>query len=196
MGLDIYLYKLTKPRLKKSKTYDEDELLDYNTSLVEDDNLDEDFINKFTQTINVCSSYWNYENLYQKFKEKYPDVYPDEHKPEHIQFLQTGQSYAKGYLSYTWNDSFLKTSITISGKKPKDFKDLLVTKIKPTYVWKSEIINHQKNGITDYGFDYILPENCEYCMDYYTVEKLVDEGLDQSFLDDWIDDKTALLAWW
>lgn len=195
MGLDIYLYKLTKPRLKKSKTYDDDELLDYNTSLVEDDNLDDNFINKFTQTINVCSSYWDYEKLYQKFKEKYPDVYHDEHKPEHIQFLQIGQSYAKGYLSYTWSDSFFKTSITISGKKIKDFKDLLITKIKPTYIWKSKIINHQKNGITDYGFD-ILPKNCEYCMDYYKVKELVKEGLDQTFLDDWSDDKTALLAWW
>lgn len=195
MGLDIYLYKLTKPRLKKSKTYDEDELLDYNTSLVEDDNLDEDFIKKFTQTINVCSSYWDYEKLYQKFKEKYPDVYHDEHKPEHIQFLQTGQSYSNGWLSYTWQDSFLKNTIKTSGRKPEDFKNVLVTKIKPTYVWKSEIINHQKNGITDYGLD-ILPENYKYCFDYDKVKELVSEGLDQSFLDDWIDGKTALLAWW
>ena len=194
MGLDLYLYKLTKPRLKKSKTYTEDELSNYNTSLVEDNDLDEDFIEKFTQTINVDSSYWDYEKLYQKFKEKYPDVYQDEHKPEHLEFIQTGQSYENGWLSYTWQDSYLKTSITTSGRKPEDFKDVLVTKIKPTYVWKSEMINHQKNGITDYGFE-ILPENCEYCMDYYKVKELVSEGLDHSFLDDWIDGQTSLLAW-
>lgn len=29
MGIDLYLYKLTKPRLKKSKTYTEDELSNY-----------------------------------------------------------------------------------------------------------------------------------------------------------------------
>lgn len=195
MGIDIYLYKLTKPRLKKSKTYTEDELSNYNTSLVEDNNLDDDFIEQFTQTINVDSSYWDYEKLYQKFKEKYPDAYTDEHKPEHIEFLQIGQSYENGWLSYTWQDSFLKNTIKTSGRKPEDFKDVLITKIKPTYVWKSEIINHQKNGITDYGFD-ILPENCEYCFDYDKVKELVAEGLDQSFLDDWIDGKTALLAWW
>ena len=195
MGIDIYLYKLTKPRLKKSKTYTEDELSNYNTSLVEDNNLDDDFIEQFTQTINVDSSYWDYEKLYQKFKEKYPNVYQDEHKTDHIEFLQIGQSYSNGWLSYTWQDSFLKNTIKTSGRKPEDFKDVLVTKIKPTYVWKSEIINHQKNGITDYGFD-ILPENCEYCFDYDKAKELVAEGLDQSFLDDWIDGKTALLAWW
>lgn len=195
MGLDVYLYRLTKPRLKKSKTYTEDDLSEYNTSLVEDNDLDDDFIKQFTQTINVDSSYWDDEKLYQKFKKKYPNVYKDEHKPEHLEFIQTGQSYAKKCLSYTWHDSGFKTCITISGKKPEDFKDVLVTEIKPTYVWKSEIINHQKNGITDYGFD-ILPENCEYCFDYDKVKELVDEGLDQSFLDDWIVGKTALLAWW
>lgn len=57
MGLDIYLYKLTKPKLKKSKTYTEDELSNYNTSLVEDNNLDDNFIKKYTQIINVDSSY-------------------------------------------------------------------------------------------------------------------------------------------
>ena len=46
MGLDIYLYKLTKPRLKKSKTYTEEELSNYETSLVENNNLDADFIKK------------------------------------------------------------------------------------------------------------------------------------------------------
>lgn len=195
MGLDIYLYKLTKPRLKKSKTYNEDDLSEYNTSLVEDCDLNDDFIKKFTQTINVDSSYWDYEKLYQKFKEKYPDAYTDEHKPEHLEFIQTEQSYSNGWLSYTWQDSFLKNTIKTSGRKPEDFKDVFVEEIKPTYVWKSEIIQHQKNGITDYGFD-ILPENCEYCFDYDKIKELVGEGLDQSFLDDWIDGKTALLAWW
>lgn len=195
MGLDVYLYRLTKPRLKKSKTYTDDDLSNYNTSLVEDNNLDDDFIKKFTQTINVDSSYWDYEKLYQKFKEKYPGEYQDKHKPEHIEFLQIGQSYSNGWLSYTWQDSFLKNTIKTSGRKPEDFKNVLVTKIKPTYVWKSEIVNHQKNRITDYGF-YILPDNCEYCFDYNKVKELVDEGLDQSFLDDWIDGQTALLAWW
>lgn len=195
MGVDIYLYKLTKPRLKKSKTYTEDELSNYNTSLVEDNDLDDDFIKKFTQTLNVDFSYWDYEKLYQKFKEKYSDVYQDEHKPDHITFSQIGQSWSNGWLSYTWQDDYLKTSITTSGRKPEDFKDIFVEEIKPTYVWKSELINHQKNGITDYGFD-ILPENYKYCMDYYKVEELVDEGLDKSFLDNWIEDETALLAWW
>ena len=195
MGLDIYLYKLTKPRLKKSKTYTEDELSNYNTSLVEDNNLDDNFIKKYTQIINVDSSYWDYEQLYQKFKEKYPDVYQDEHKPDHIEFIQTGQSYSNGWLSYTWKDSYLKTSIKTSGRKPEDFKDVLVTQIKPTYVWKSEMIHHQRNGITDYGFE-ILPENCEYCFDYNVVKELLDEGLDYSFLDKWVDGQTALLAWW
>ena len=87
MGLDIYLYKLTKPRLKKSKTYTEYELSKYETSLVENNDLDADFIKKYTQTINVDSSHWDYEKLYQKFKEKYPDQYPDEHKPAHIEFI-------------------------------------------------------------------------------------------------------------
>lgn len=195
MGIDIYLYRLSKPRLKKSKTYTEDELSNYNTSLVEDNDLDADFIKKYTQTINVDSSYWDYEKLYQKFKEKYPDMYHDEHKPDHITFSQIGQSYEKSWLSYTWQDSYLKTSIKTSGRKPEDFKDVLVTEIKPTYVWKSEMIYHQRNGITDYGFD-ILTENSEYCFDYNIVKDLLDEGLDYSFLDKWVDGKTALLARW
>lgn len=65
MGLDIYLYKLTKPRLKKSKTYTEDELSKYETSLVEENDLDDNFIKIFTQTINVDSSHWDYEKLYE-----------------------------------------------------------------------------------------------------------------------------------
>lgn len=57
------------------------------------------------------------------------------------------------------------------------------------------MIHHQKNGITDYGFE-ILPENGEYCFDYNVVKDLLDEGLDYAFLDKWVDGQTALLAWW
>lgn len=87
--------------------------------------------------MNYQTIFWDYEKLYQKFKEKYPNVYQDEHKPDHITFLQIGQSYENGWLSYTWSDNSLKTFIKTSGRQPDDFNDVFVTIIKPTYVWKS-----------------------------------------------------------
>ena len=42
----------------------------------------------------------------------------------------------------------------------------------------------------------LLPENCEFCMDYNIVEALTEEGLSETFLDNWVEGETALVAWW
>lgn len=66
----------------------------------------------------------------------------------------------------------------------------------PCYVSETQTLCYQRDGLNEYG-NSLLPENCQICDDKERVEKLVESGgLDECFLDKWIDRKTAFHAWW
>lgn len=66
----------------------------------------------------------------------------------------------------------------------------------PCYISETQSLCYQQGGLNEYG-DSLLPENCQICDDRERVEKLVRSGgLDECFLDEWVDGKTAFHAWW
>jgi hypothetical protein len=66
----------------------------------------------------------------------------------------------------------------------------------PCYVSETKSLCYQRDGLNEYG-NSLLPENCQICDDRERVEKLVRSGgLNECFLDEWVDGKTAFHAWW
>lgn len=195
MGLDIFLYRLEKPHLDTHKTYKPDDLLDYTTVPVKESDLDQTIIDNFTQTVDVEYRFWDTEKIYNKFKETYPEHYPQNLKPETLEFDLTGSSHGKETSSFTWKERSSGRTVFIVDDIEDAFDNYTYKETRSTYVFKTTEINYQRKGLTEKGWE-LLPENCEYCMDYKTVEKLTQEGLSDTFLDSWIDGETALLAWW
>lgn len=76
MGLDMYLYKISKPKVNKNKIYQPNEV---NTSYIKLDELKNDQIpysmKKYCEEILVEHSYPDFENMFEEFKNKYPDKY-------------------------------------------------------------------------------------------------------------------------
>lgn len=165
-----------------------------NTYTKESD-LDQTIIDNFTQTVDVEYRFWDTEKIYNKFKETYPEHYSQNSKPENLEFDLTGSSYSEETSSFTWKERSSGRSVFIVGDIEDAFEKYTRKEKQPTYVFKTIEIDYQRKGLTEYGWE-LLPENCEYCMDYDTVQKLTQEGLSDTFLDNWVDGETALLAWW
>ena len=73
-----------------------------------------------------------------------------------------------------------------------------ITKTIPiqVYVYQTEEVDYQRKGLNEHGWS-LLPENCTYSTNYDNLVELVNEGgLSRSFLDNWIEGETALMAWW
>lgn len=78
----------------------------------------------------------------------------------------------------------------------KDLEKFTSTTIEPTYALKSENLDYQRKGINLEGWD-LLPENSTYCTNKKVVEELVEKGgLHEGFLENWINNETAFIAWW
>lgn len=197
MGLDIYLERFTKVNLDTNKIYKQEELETYSTMTVDDaeDRLPQELIENFTSKVDVEYTIWDWNLLYNVFKEKYPEIYTDNKRPKNLIFHNTGTSYKEDNQSYIWRDYENDTMIELIGKIDDDFAHVTSTQIIPTYVYKTEEVDYQRKGLTEYGWE-LLPENCSYCTDYQVVSDLTKEGLSDTFLDNWVDGETALLAWW
>lgn len=197
MGLDIYLERFTKVNLDTNKIYKQEELETYSTMTVDDaeDRLPQELIENFTSKVDVEYTIWDWNLLYNVFKEKYPEIYTDNKRPKNLIFHNTGASYKEDNQSYIWRDYENDTMIELIGKTDDDFAHITSTQIIPTYVYKTEEVDYQRKGLTEYGWE-LLPENCSYCTDYQVVSDLTKEGLSDTFLDNWVDGETALLAWW
>lgn len=195
MGLDIFLYRLEKPTLNIHKTYKPDDLSEYTTVPVKESDLDQTIIDNFTQTVDVEYRFWDTEKIYNKFKETYHEHYSQNSKPENLEFDLTGSSYSEETSSFTWKERSSGRTVFIVGDIEDAFEKYTRKEKQPTYVFKTIEIDYQRKGLTEYGWE-LLPENCEYCMDYDTVQKLTQEGLSDTFIDNWVDGETALLAWW
>ena len=218
MGLDIFLYKITKPNLNTNTIYNENEL-DISTFSVKDNDTEQivpqHMIDNLTQIINVTRDYFDNRLLFKEFQKKYPELYPgsvndyfenafDEKNdtPRKIRIVTTGSSHTPDQIAYNFKDYDNKDTngehpcIRISAKKYDELKDAYMTQqVKQHYAWQSEEVAYQRKGITDEGWE-LLPNNCAYCFDKSVVKALIEEGLNEDFTNQWVDGETALVAWW
>ena len=203
MGLDIYLEKFTKPTINTTKTYTSAELYDKDLSYISiDDNnienrLPQEIIDKYCQIVTITVEIIDPEKLLPYFKEKYPDMYATvtaENMNLNVGDVKSEDEITATIIDYNHTIDKLHPSVTITSQN----QQFDITKIIPiqVYVYQTEEVDHQRKGLNEYGWS-LLPENCTYSTNYDNLVELVNEGgLSRSFLNNWIDGETALMAWW
>lgn len=203
MGLDIYLEKFTKPTIDTTKTYTSAELYDKDLSYISiDDNnienrLPQEIIDNYCQIVTITAEVIDPEKLLPYFKEKYPNVYATvtaEDTDLNVGKVKSADEITATIIDYSHTINKLHTSVTITSQN----QQFDITKTIPiqVYVYQTEEVDYQRKGLNEYGWS-LLPENCTYSTNYDNLVELVNEGgLSRSFLDNWIDGETALMAWW
>lgn len=205
MGLDIYLEKFTKPTIDTRKTYTPAELYDNDLSYITiDDNnienyLPQEIIDKYCQIVEITAEVIDPEKLLPYFKEKYPDTYLNITTDDTNLCVAGTESADKDEITviitdYNHTIDKFHASVTITSQN----QQFNITKKIPVqvYVYQTEEVDYQHKGLNEYGWS-LLPENCTYSTNYDNLVELVNEGgLSHSFLDNWIDGETALMAWW
>lgn len=205
MGLDIYLEKFTKPTIDTSKTYTSAELYDKDLSYIAiDENnienrLPQEIIDKYCQIVTITAEVIDPEKLLPYFKEKYPDVYANITANDTNLCVAGTKSADEDEITviitdYNHTIDKLHPSVTITSQN----QQFDITKTIPiqVYVYQTEEVDYQRKGLNEYGWS-LLPENCTYSTNYDNLVELVNEGgLSHSFLNNWIDGETTLMAWW
>lgn len=205
MGLDIYLEKFAKPTIDTSKTYTSTELYDKDLSYIAiDDNnienrLPQEIIDNYCQIVTITAEVIDPEKLLPYFKEKYPDTYANITTDDTNLCVAGTESADEDEITviitdYSHTINKLHTSVTITSQN----QQFNITKTIPVqvYVYQTEEVDYQRKGLNEYGWS-LLPENCTYSTNYDNLVELVNEGgLSRSFLDNWIEGETALMAWW
>lgn len=205
MGLDIYLEKFTKPTIDTSKTYTSAELYDKDLSYIAiDENnienrLPQEIIDKYCQIVTITAEVIDPEKLLPYFKEKYPDVYANITANDTNLCVAGTESADEDEITviitdYNHTIDKFHASVTITSQN----QQFNITKTIPiqVYVYQTEEVDYQRKGLNEYGWS-LLPENCTYSTNYDNLVELVNEGgLSRSFLNNWIDGETALMAWW
>ena len=203
MGLDIYLEKFTKPTIDTTKTYTPDEL--YNKDLsyiaIDDNNIEnrlpQEIIDKYCQIVEITAEVIDPEKLLPYFKEKYPNMYATvtaEDTDLNVGNVKSADEITATIIDYNHTINKLHASITITSQN----QQFNITKKIPVqvYVYQTKEVDYQRKGLNEYGWS-LLPENCTYSTNYDNLVELVNEGgLSRSFLDNWIEGETALMAWW
>lgn len=203
MGLDIYLEKFTKPTIDTTKTYTPAEL--YNKDLsyitINDNNIEnrlpQEIIDKYCQIVEITAEVIDPEKLLPYFKEKYPDMYATvtaEDTDLNVGKVKSADEITATIIDYNHTINKLHASVTITSQN----QQFNITKTIPiqVYVYQTKEVDYQRKGLNEYGWS-LLPENCTYSTNYDNLVKLVNEGgLSRSFLDNWIEGETALMAWW
>ena len=205
MGLDIYLEKFTKPTIDTSKTYTPAELYDNDLSYIAiDDNnienhLPQEIIDKYCRIVKITEEVIDPEKLLPYFKEKYPDTYLNITTDDTnlcVAGVESTDADEITVIITDYNHTIDKfhASVTITSQN----QQFNITKKIPVqvYVYQTEEVDYQRKGLNEYGWS-LLPENCTYSTNYDNLVELVNKGgLSRSFLDNWIEGETALMAWW
>ena len=200
MGLDLYLERVTKPSIDKSKTYTGGDLYDMGLNYVTEEELAEtkkipaEMLDKVTEKVTI--SYYVLDNvkIWKAFAEQYPESYSsNSESPTDFAPAIIGGTNNNEKSTFTFEDDYgNQLKITVE----KDDNEYFKKEETLAYVYKTEELDYQRKGINAYGWS-LLPENCTYCFDKSLVQELVDEGdLSESFIDNWVDGETALFAWW
>lgn len=211
MGLDIMLYHFSEPKIDTSKKYTLQELddLDLNSITIENNDrepvLNDYLIENFAVEVEIEKDYWNFKELYKLFQEKYPDLYPNDYEQTNFLPHDVGSSAIKDQITQSFTDYSQKIKnhpygespqLTISAKDYSEWNHLIIKKIEPAYVYKTEEIDYQRKGLNDRGWE-LLPDNCCYSTNKENVELMVkDGGLSKSFINNWVDGETAIIGWW
>ena len=200
MALELYLERITKPNIDKTKNYTGGELYDmglnYETEeeLAETKKIPAKMLDKVTEKVTIANYILDSHEVWKAFAEQYPETYrPDIDTPTDFTVALVGGTSNNEKSTFIFEDDYgNQLTITVDKDDNKYFK----TEEKTAYVYKAEELDYQRDGINTHGWA-LLPKNCTYCFDKARVQKLIDKGgLSESFINNWVDGETALFAWW
>ena len=181
MGLDMYLYKVSKANLDPSKIFESREL--YENSITTFDNtvtLPKAISDNVT-TIKVRSQYVNTTKMLEDYGySNSATAYISMQSCDSIRYRVTDGD-KEGSIEMTHEELEEKYCYHVISKK---------------LCCVLEEIDYQRKGLNDEGWA-LLPENCEYSDDKENIREMTEVGgLSPTFIENWIDNETVFLAWW
>lgn len=181
------------------KVYRQDELFkkDLAYITVEDQErehtLPDDLLEDYAHEVKVMQERFDFEKIFDKYFKKLPE-YNDKNFEE-SNLIIVGSAYESWRSRFVVKDfnTNVEANIELIGDSQK-----FLTKEFPVdcYVYQVEEVDYQRKGLNDYGWE-LLPENCCYSTDKDRVVEMVENGgLDESFIENWEEGSTAIVAWW
>jgi hypothetical protein len=180
MGLDIYLYNVSKPsNLKKGQLVEQNNNVTLLPVLDSNGNR-----KKYCNTILKNSVRVKSENKKIDYNKLYKVYSKKDYDNSNIGIISVN---TKGY-SFNIDGEIITLDTNIIRN------NYSYSVIEEYYAINLYEIEYQR-GLSDEGRE-ILPPNCEYCDNKEKIDELVKNGLNYSFKREWIAEKTVLLAWW
>lgn len=183
MGLDMYLYRVSKINADKRRVYTREELEgnSWNDYSPED-------IKSFPKSIvdncielKVKIEYYNINKILAENGQK--------------EGTKIGVSCysSKGITFSIYPEEKETIQVEISNE---DLPKYLFSQINKRCVCKMEEVDYQRKGLNDEGWA-LLPGNCEYCDDKSRIKEMCEiGGLSETFLENWVDNETVFYPWW
>lgn len=185
MGLDIFLHRVSKPRIKTGSTVRREELPDNYWIFDSNEKLCETLCRKAVR-INVVNTVFNAKLIGEKFEiQNVTSI--------RISSMMANEGKMKYGIDCYDEDGEYITTVSVS---EEDYPDVCIEKTSECLVVSVKEVDYQRKGLNDRGW-MLLPGNCEYIDDKKIVESLVkDGGLKPSFLKNWANNRTVFHAWW
>lgn len=179
MGLDIYLYSVSKPSNLKNGQY-----VNQNNNVTLLPVLDGGKKKRYCKTIlnnsvkvKCINKKTDYDKIYKDYSKKNLDK-------SDINIVSVN---LKGYTFRIDGEIIVIDASTLRNNYSYEVTE-------EYYAVKLCELEYQR-GLSEEG-RLLLPPNCEYCDNKKIIDKLVKNGLDYCFERTWVSGKTVLLAWW
>ncbi len=200
MGLDIYLFRCQKPRLKDGTFLNKEEFKKYEESFQFFDYDDSEFLDCPTLVNNsvkvqveqevydlrhiaeaICTYNSKDFNL-DEFNNRASNVLFTSFSDEHITF-EYYNAITKGFLNKEFTN--------------KEIQNYIVTKNVEGFLVGLNQVDYQRKGLNDRGWELMPCDNTGYSDDYEKIEQMVVEGgLSETFLENWEEEETVFHPWW
>lgn len=187
MGLDMFLYKVSKPDiLKEGERYKSDSIRSIKN------------LHLLSKEQQICKTIKdNSINIICTEKVYSPELIGKLVKKEVTYISKTSSMYCgeKCELKFDlFNTNKEKIGEIILTEKDND--KVLIEKDFEYIAFMAEEIDYQRKGLNDKGWS-LIPENCEYCDKKTVIRNMCSGGgLKKSFLEKFEKGKTVFLAWW
>lgn len=183
MGLDMYLYRVSRPEADRRKIYSHEDAEKNHWCYYDD----EEIAKLPTAVLNNCVELKIKNEYYNMTK-----ILEDHALDVEYDIEPCGFTSESTFFSITNKDGKIK-EIEV---KNVDMPSYIYTVINKRNVCVMDEVAYQRKGLNDEGWQ-LLPENCEYCDEKPRIEKLCEVGgLSEEFLEEWVDNETVFYAWW
>lgn len=200
MGLDLYLYRCQKPKLKDGSFLDKKTFKEY----TEDYNFfnydDSDFLDcptmvKNAVRVKVEQEIYDLKRIAEAIcvyncKDFDPVQYA--HKDSNVYFT----SFSDKNIVFEYYNAETKDLLKKEFSN-KEIKDYIIVENADGFLIKLNEVAYQRKGLNDLGWELMPCDNTCFSDNYDCIEQMVVEGgLSDSFLENWEEGFTVFHPWW